>query len=55
MRQTEQNKDVPRSQVIAIRIARRYLKRNTESLARVLNAYQSAAHTGTQIGFLPEQ
>lgn len=54
MRQTEKNKDIPRSQVIAIRIARRYLKRYTGTLARALNAYQSAAQTGTQIGFLPE-
>ena len=55
MSQFEKNNEIPRAQMIAIRQARRYLKNNDGALARVLNAYISAAATGTQRGFLPER
>lgn len=52
MSQVEKNQEIPRAQMIAIRQARRYLKGNTGVLARVLNAYKSAAASGTQRGYL---
>jgi hypothetical protein len=51
----EQHFEIPRAQMIAIRQARRYLKNNNGTLARVLNAYKSAAAKGTQRGYLPEK
>lgn len=44
-----------RAEIIAIRQARRYLKNNDGTLARILNAYKSAAERGTQRGYLPER
>lgn len=55
MSQVEQIQKIPREQIIAIRQARRYLIRNNGTLARVLNAYKSAAASGTQRGYLAEQ
>ncbi|MEN8892137.1 hypothetical protein [Planktotalea arctica] len=55
MSQVEQTHEVPRAQMIAIRRARRYLKTNAGTLARVLNAYKSAARNGTQRGYLAER
>ncbi|MEP5155673.1 hypothetical protein [Planktotalea sp.] len=52
MSQNEKSAESLRKEQVAIRIARRYIKRNTGSLARVLNAYQSAASEGTQRGYL---
>ncbi len=55
MPQVEQKFEIPRAQMIAIRQARRYLKNNNGSLARVLNAYKTAASQGNQRGYLPEK
>lgn len=55
MSQGDQNNKVPRAQIVAIRQARWYLRRNDGTLARILNAYKSAAEAGTQRGFLPER
>lgn len=55
MSESETNTEIPRAQLIAIRQARRYLKGNNGTLARILNAYKSASETGSQLGFLPER
>ncbi|WP_293452543.1 hypothetical protein [Planktotalea sp.] len=55
MSDAEEIKRIPRAQLIAIRQARRYLKSNDGTLARVLNAYQTAAAKGTQRGYLAER
>ncbi|MGB7316591.1 MAG: hypothetical protein WBC85_01350 [Planktotalea sp.] len=52
MSQVEKNREVPSAQMIAIRQARRYLKRDSGTLARILNAYHRAAESGTQRGHL---
>ena len=52
MSQVEKKTEIPRAQMMAIRQARRYLKSNDGTLARVLNAYKSAAANGTQRGYL---
>lgn len=55
MSQIEQNTEMTRAELTAIRLARRYLKRNDGVLARVLNSYHSAAANGTQLGYLPDR
>jgi hypothetical protein len=55
MSEAEEIKTIPRAQLIAIRQARRYIKRNDGSLARVLNAYKTAAASGSQRGYLAER
>lgn len=47
--------EIPREQIRAIRKARRYLKSNQGSLARILNAYKSAEQMGEERGFLSER
>lgn len=55
MSEETQNKDDDRAQVRAIRQARRYLRANQGTLARVLNAYHSAMENGHARGYLPER
>jgi hypothetical protein len=55
MSEAERNNEIPRAQLMAIRQARRYLKGDDGTLARILNAYKSASENGTQLGFLPER
>ena len=55
MSQVEQLSSEQRAEIRAIRQARRYLLQNDGTLARILNAYKSAAESGTQLGYLPER
>jgi len=45
---------ISRAQVMAVRSARRYLKRGDGTLARILNAYKEAQARGSVRGYLAE-
>jgi hypothetical protein len=55
MSQPATQKSIPRDQVVAIRHARRYIKRNSGTLARILNAYKLAEQQGKRRGYLSDQ
>lgn len=55
MSENERFNEISRAELIAIRQARRYLKRNDGTLARILNTYNTARENGNQLGFLPER
>ena len=55
MSQIEQKSKISREEVMAIRQARRYLKQNVGTLARILNAYKLAVAKGNQLFNLAER